>query len=350
MGSTSQVLYVGTEAGLEGGIVARAGVAFDSVRAAGLLGVSRRQRLHNAWDLLRGTVEAVSILRRFKPNVVLATGGYASAPVVVAAWLRRCAVLLYLPDIHPGLAVQALSWLAARVAVSFEESLRYFQRHRAKVMVSGYPVRAALYQMDKQGARERLNLLTGLRTLLVFGGSRGAQSINQAVDRMLERLIESAQVIHITGQADSEHMLRRKQGLPEHLRSLYRPYAYLHEEMLDALHAADLAMARAGAATMGEFAAVGLPSILVPYPHAGRHQEANADFMVNRRAAVKVADAELASDAWIDRVEALLRDPETLQSMSQSALNLAKADAAQVIAAELVKLAGVQNGLEAGGT
>ena len=350
VGSASQVLYVGTEDGLEGGIVTRAGLAFDSVCAAGLLGVSRRQRLHNVLDLLHGTLQAWRILRRFRPNVVLATGGYASAPVAVAAWLQRCAVMLYLPDIQPGLAVGALSWLAARVAVSFDASLSYFRGRRAKVIVSGYPVRAALYRQDKQGARERLGLLAGWKTLLVFGGSRGAQSINQAVDQALDRLLKLAQVIHITGEADLPRMAQRKEGLSRDQRSRYRPYGYLHDEMVDALHAADLAVARAGAATMGEFAAAGLPSILVPYPYAGRHQEANADFMVDRGAAVKVADGELATGAWVDHVEGLLNNEQTLQPMSQSARNLARPDAAQVIAAELVRLAGLQNALEAGGT
>ncbi len=344
------MLYVGSEGGLEGGIVARAGLAFETVCAAGLLGASLSRQWHNVRQLLRGTVQAWRILRRFRPDVVLATGGYASAPVVVAAWLQRRAVMLYLPDIQPGLAVKALSWLAARVAVSFDASLGYFRGRRAKLMVSGYPVRAALHVQDKRGARERLGLAPELKTVLVFGGSRGAQSINQAVDGGLERLLRLAQVIHITGEQDLPRMMQRRDGLPQGQRSHYHPYAYLHDEMVDALRAADLAVARAGAATMGEFAAAGLPSMLVPYPYAGRHQEANADFMVDRGAAVKVDDGELATGAWLDCAEALLNNSGTLLRMAQSARKLARTDAAQVIASELVKLAGLQKALEAGGT
>ena len=332
------VLYVGTVGGLEASIVARAGVAFRAVQAAGLRGLSPWRKLLNGLQLCRGAIQAWRILRVFQPDVVLATGGYASAPVVVAAWLRRCPVLMYLPDILPGLAVRFLSHLASRVAVSFDASLDYFAPGRAGV--TGYPVRSALHAANKEAAKQRLGLASDWKTLLVLGGSRGAHSINLAISEALEELLYVAQVIHIAGEADVAWLRERREELPLESRQRYHPCAYLHEEMVDALQAADLAVARAGAATMGEFAAVGLPSVLVPYPYAGQHQEANADFMVARGAAVKVLDGALAEGALGHIVRNMLADEGTLRSMAENARKLARPDAAWAVAQQLALLSG----------
>jgi len=332
------VLYVGTIGGMEEGIVRRAAIPFEAVHAAGLLGLALIQKLANSLDVARGTIEAARLLRRFHPDVVLATGGYASAPVVVSAWLQGCPVLIYLPDVEPGLAIRWLSVLARRVAVSFVVSEKYFGE--GKVVATGYPVRRALYEVDKAAARQRLGLDAHAMTLLIFGGSRGAHSINAAVRGSVERLLERAQVIHITGQDDLQWLQQRCAELPKPLAARYRLSAYLHEEMLDALGAADLAVARAGAATMGEFAAVGLPSVLVPYPHAGRHQEANADYLVECGAARKLNDSAVAAGALIETVVELLADEETLHRMSDQARKLARPHAARSIALQLAALAG----------
>ena len=332
------VLYVGTVGGLEADIVERAGIRFQAVQAGALRGLSPRRLVASVLALLRGCAQAFGILRAFRPDVVLATGGYASAPAVVAAWLLRCPVLIYLPDILPGLAVKVLSRFARRVAVSFEVSRSHFPA--GKVVVTGYPVRRGLECGDAGAARERLGLAPDENTLLVMGGSRGAHSINEALADSLEVLLKAAQLIHVTGDLDIEWVQRRKRGLPEQVRKRYHPRGYLHEEMLDALQAADLAVARAGAATMGEFAACGLPSVLVPYPHAVNDQEANADFMEQQGAAVKLPDRELAAGGLGELVVELLDNGERRRGMSQAARALARPDAAQAIARQLVELAG----------
>jgi len=332
------VLYVGTVGGIEEEIVRRWTIPFKAIRAAGLRGLSLSQKLSNGFQLLRGTVDAGRILEEFAPHVVLATGGYASAPVVVSAWLRHCPVLIYLPDVVPGLAIRSLSVLARRVAVSFQGSEEYFAS--GKAVATGYPVRAALYRVDKSAAKQRLGLDPELDTLLVFGGSRGAHSINAAVRASLEALLRRAQIVHITGHDDLEWLVERRAQLPQGMAARYLLFDYLHEEMTDALAAADLAVARAGAATMGEFAAAGLPSVLVPYPHAGRHQEANADYMAEHGAARKVTDAALAEGALARTVLALLSDDVALRRMSERARALARPGAARSIALQLAALAG----------
>jgi UDP-N-acetylglucosamine--N-acetylmuramyl-(pentapeptide) pyrophosphoryl-undecaprenol N-acetylglucosamine transferase len=295
--------------------------------------------LVNGVASLKGVAEAYRIMRDFRPDVVLATGGYASVPVVMAAWLRRCPVLVYLPDAQPGLAVRFVSRLARRVAVSFKAAQVYFDP--GKTVVTGYPVRPALFSgpESRSVARQRLGLAAGAKTLLILGGSRGAHSINVAINESLEKLLDLAQIIHVAGEGDSIWLKERRDSLPLELRERYHPYTYLHEEMVPALLAADLAVARAGAATMGEFAAAGLPSILVPYPHAGQHQEANADFLASHGAAQKVLDNSLAAGALVRAVETLLSDEGALRSMSENARALARPDAARAIAQQLASLA-----------
>jgi UDP-N-acetylglucosamine--N-acetylmuramyl-(pentapeptide) pyrophosphoryl-undecaprenol N-acetylglucosamine transferase len=292
----------------------------------------------NGFALLRGCVQAWRIERDFKPDVVLATGGYASVPAVVAAWLRRCPVLVYLPDILPGLAVRFLSRLARRVAVSFDASLAHFTA--GKAVATGYPVRQALYSGSGRSGRKQLGLDPDLGTVLILGGSRGAHSINAAVSEALEGLLEKAQVVHIAGVTDVTWLKERREALPIGLRERYHVYEYLHAQMAGALLAADLAVARAGAATMGEFAAVGLPSVLVPYPYAGHHQEANADFMVSRGAALKMPDSEMGNGALAQVVGELLSDSQRRARMAQNASGLARPDASSAIALELALLAG----------
>jgi UDP-N-acetylglucosamine--N-acetylmuramyl-(pentapeptide) pyrophosphoryl-undecaprenol N-acetylglucosamine transferase len=289
----------------------------------------------NLFKMMAGFAQSLGIVRDFAPDVALVTGGYVCTPVAVAAWLFRVPLLVLLPDLQPGLAIRALSRLATRVSVSFPEVAKCFAK--GKVVVAGYPVRAQFFAADRGGARKAFGLEEGLKTVTVFGGSRGAHSINTALSQCLERLLEVCQVIHICGQLDAERMMERRAQLPERLRSRYRAYPYLHGEMPIALAAADLVVARAGAATLGEFPALGLPSILVPYPYAGQHQEPNADYLVSRGAAVRIADAELG-EKLLPTILGLLGDEEALAGMGARARALARPDAAQRIVEELQRL------------
>lgn len=335
---TSSFLYVGRRGGVEEGIVSREGLPFTAISTGGLRGLAPWTVAGHLFQMMAGFGQSLGIVRDFSPDVVLVTGGYVCVPVAVAAWLRRVPLLVLLPDLQPGLAVRALSRLATRVAVSFPEVAKYFAPN--KVVTAGYPVRAEFFAADKARARKDFGLEEGFRTITVFGGSRGAHSINLALSQCLERLLEVCQVIHICGHLDAEWVMEKGAQLPEQWRNRYRAYSYLHEEMPAALAAADLAVARAGAATLGEFPALGLPSILVPYPYAGQHQELNADYLVSRGAAVKIADAELGEKLLPTTLE-LLADEEALARMSQRARALARPEAAQRIAQELRQIGGL---------
>lgn len=332
---TSNFLYVGSRGGVEEGIASREGLPFTAISTAGLRGLAPWTGARNFFKMMAGLAQSLRIVRDFSPDVVLVTGGYVCAPVAAAAWLFRVPLLVLLPDLEPGLAVRALSRLATRVSVSFPEVTKHFAER--KVVAAGYPVRAEFFAADRVGARKAFGLEEGLHTVTIFGGSRGAHSINLALSQCLERLLEVCQVIHICGQLDAERMMEHRAQLPERLRSRYRVYLYLHDEMPTALAAADLAVARAGAATLGEFPALGLPSILVPYPYAGQHQDLNADYLASRGAAVKIADAELG-EKLLPTILELLDDEETLAEMSAQAQALARPDAARRITEELERL------------
>jgi len=337
-GSTRRedVAWVGGSGGIEERILAREGVAFHSVPVAPLRGVGPRNMVRNVRRIRQGYGQSRELVARFRPDAVLATGGFVSVPLVLAARAGHCPSLVYLPDLRPGLAVRFLSLFAQRVAVSFGSVARYFPRR--KVVVTGYPVRRALQTAEREKARRVLGLTDPDPVVLVLGGSRGAHRINEAVRGALEPLLGLAQVVHVSGQEDFSLLESLGRGLPDELRARYHLFAYLHEEMADALAASDLAVARAGAATLGEFPAVGLPAVLVPYPYAGQHQRVNAHYLADRGAAVIVDDAELGI-RFLTVVRELLSDRRRLCSMSEAARALAVPEAAATIAGELLALA-----------
>lgn len=330
------VAWVGSADSIEERILARQQWTFHPIPVGALRGVNPKAALHNLGRMRKGYRRSRELVAQWRPHAVLATGGYVSVPLVLAARAASCPSLVFLPDMQPGLAVRLLSRFAQRVAVSFESVADRFPRR--KVVVSGYPVRQSLQGIDKKKARDALNLAYRLPTLLVFGGSRGAHSINEAVSGVLEPLLTIAQVVHISGVEDYGALDSLRENLPSNLRSRYHLFSYMYEKMPDALAAATLAVARAGAATLGELPAVGLPAVLVPYPYAGQHQQLNAEYLAGNGAAVIVRDADLGRRVLLVVTE-LLADPERLRSMSASARALAVPEAATTVARELFSLA-----------
>jgi len=329
-------LWVGGEGGIEETLVKRRGIAYQSIPSAGLHGVGLPALPRNIIKLARGVVAARKILHRFKPDVLFFTGGYMAVPMAVAG--RSVPTLLYVPDIEPGMALKSLAGFSDMVAVTIELSQRFFNK---KVIETGYPLRPDLAVWDRATANRHLSVTGNLPVLLVFGGSKGAHSINMAVLNNLNGLLGKFEIIHLSGELDWNVVRHRREQLSMDLASQYHAMPYLHE-MGAALAAADLVVSRAGASTLGEFPLFGLPAVLVPYPHAWRYQKVNADYLTNRGAAVILEDHHL-NDELMSTLTVLIENPNKLQAMRAAMFEMSHPRAAEKIAGLLTELAGVKS-------
>ena len=332
--SVEQVLWVGGD-GMEVDLVEREGIPLATISAAGLHGVGLGALPGNILNLIRGYGQARRVIREFEPDVLMFTGGYIAGPVAAAA--RGIPKLVYVPDIEPGLALKLVGRFATRIALIAEESRKFFS-NPAKLVVTGHPTRAALQAWSPKAARQEFGLLESLPVLLVFGGSKGARSINLAVMEHLKTLLESMQVLHVTGTRDWPVVEEFLNGLSDDLSARYRPVAYIHETMGAAYAAADLILARSGASAVGEFPLFGVPAILVPYPHAWRYQKVNADYLVRHGAAVVLPDDRM-SDDLLSTVTKMMDDAGLREKMGEAMGKLAHPEAAQSIAQHLEALA-----------
>jgi UDP-N-acetylglucosamine--N-acetylmuramyl-(pentapeptide) pyrophosphoryl-undecaprenol N-acetylglucosamine transferase len=185
---------------MELALVKREGVPFAAIQAGALNGVGPRAALRGAWRTLRGTAAALRVIRRFKPGCVLLTGGFVGVPVALASKALRVPSVVYLPDVEPGLALNIMARFATKVATTTEASASFVNAR--KMVVTGYPVREVFASLTRERAREQLGLPADARVVLVFGGSKGARSINRAVLRALPALLQRATVIPVSGSAD----------------------------------------------------------------------------------------------------------------------------------------------------
>jgi UDP-N-acetylglucosamine:LPS N-acetylglucosamine transferase len=285
-------------------------------------------------QLARGYVASRRILNEFHPDVLFFTGGYLAGPMALAG--RAVPTVLYVPDIEPGLALRTLARFADRLCVTSARTQEYLTQ---SVEVTGYPVRADLSLWTRQQGRLALGIEEDLPVLLVAGGSKGARSINQALIAHLPELLEVAQVLHLTGQGESDTVAAATDKLTPMQQRRYRRYAFLHENMGAALAAADLAVMRSGASVLGELPLFGLPAVLVPYPHAWRYQWINARYLAEHNAAVVIEDAALRRELLIT-VQSLLREPAKRAAMHAAMRSLAHPEAADMLAGQLLELGG----------
>jgi UDP-N-acetylglucosamine--N-acetylmuramyl-(pentapeptide) pyrophosphoryl-undecaprenol N-acetylglucosamine transferase len=316
-------------------IVKPTGLRFEAVSAAPLRVSSILAAVRNGVTLLVGTIQAWFVLRRFKPDVVFATGGYASVPVGLAARARRRALVVYLPDVTPGWAVRLLSKVATRIATTAEPSLRLLPTKKARAV--GYPVRGEFWSAKRDDARQRLGLPRDRLVLLVTGASQGARSINRAVWGQLEHLLETCDVVHVTGRSGETEPPEHLEALPAEMRDAYHVFGFL-DDMPGAMAAADLAVMRSGASVLGELPAAGLPAILVPGVYAaGHNQRDNAQALEAEGAAVVLEDHDL--NRLSELVDELLADEPRRGRMTAAMRRLARPSAAKDIARMLEEVA-----------
>jgi UDP-N-acetylglucosamine--N-acetylmuramyl-(pentapeptide) pyrophosphoryl-undecaprenol N-acetylglucosamine transferase len=335
-----KLTFVGSVGGFERPLLDQADLKFDhyaEVYAGPLHGVGVLRASISAAKLIVGTLQALWLVARSRPRALFLTGGWVGLPVALAGWLLRVPSLIYLPDIEPGLAIKALRPFVTRVATTTDASAAYFRP--GHTVATGYPVRQSMLSATRDAGIAHFHLDPAKPTLLVFGGSRGARSINTAVIEIVpELLADGVQVMHLTGTLDWEQIAARRAQLGDGCDD-YRAFPYLHEDMALALACADLVVCRSGASVLGELPLFGLPSVLVPYPHAWRYQKVNADYLVERGAALLLRDEAMPGDL-LPMLRGLFGDPARLAAMRDCAKTLAQPEGAWNVARELLRLAG----------
>ena len=333
-----EVLFVGADRGLEKDLVPKAGYAFRTVHISSFHRSLRpreiRHNLISAGNLLRSPREARRILRDFQPDVVIGTGGYASFPLVKAASQAGIPTAVHESNIVPGLTTEMLEPFADRILVGFEACRQHY-KHPEKVVVTGTPVREDFFTLTKQQAKEQLGADDGRPLIVSFWGSLGASGMNrQLVDFLaLEAAKEPFHHIHAAGAGGREPMAAalRERGvdLADHPALDVREYIY---DMARVLRAADLVLCRAGASTISELTALGVPAVMVPSPYVtNNHQEKNARALEAAGGAVVLPERECSGQALFQAACGILHDGARRAEMERAMASLGIRDAGERI-------------------
>ena len=342
----AEILFVGAQGGMEERLVPREGFELRVIKAQNLRhSMSPKAFVHNAKtvSLMFGALgEAKRILKEFKPDVVVGTGGYACFPAVRAASKMGIPCCIHESNAIPGVTTKLLAKQVDKVLLGFEGSKEFYPNPE-KVVFTGMPVRKAFMLADRNTARAELGL-DGRRVLLSFFGSLGARDMNAKMIRLIKSVKESGeyQIIHVTGKRDFARVTSslREQGIcPDTCENLrLMEYAY---DMPKLMAAADLVVCRAGASTLSEVAVMGKPAILVPSPNVvNDHQEKNARMLAKGGGAVVCTEESLGEDALGGEVTAIFNAPGRLEEMSVKLLENAVFDACDRIYDIVVELAG----------
>lgn len=327
----ADILFCGTARGLESEMVPRAGFKFQEIRARGLPGKPGLEMIKAIREIMAGRKQCLKLLRSFKPDAVIGTGGYVCSPLISAAAHLKVPALLHEQNAYPGRSNRVMAGRCQSICVSFPGTERFF-RTSAPVVLTGNPVREIFFQLSRKQARQELGIDEDQKLVLIMGGSLGAARLNSAVLGLAEndvwtsftnlngnvRLILAAGKQHFAAVSEAAEQA----GLVCDVRE------YLFDAHLW-MAAADLVIARAGAMTCSELTALGRASVLIPYPYAaGDHQTFNASVLVEAGAAIMQRD-ELCSSAWLSEILVeMLSDPSKLTLMGEAAGRLARPQAA----------------------
>lgn len=347
----ADILYLGSDDGLETQLVPSAGFRLATIKAGKLQRFMSVKTLKGIARVPIGITQAVGIVREFRPAVAFTSGGYVAVPAGLAAKLNGVPLLLHQQDVPPNLSNKLIAPYAACISVAFAASQHYFSAE--KTLLLGNPIRQEILdvrQVPVDEVKRRLGFVPELPLLLVTGGSSGARHLNQVVARSLPELLKRCQVLQISGQklyAETQTLAESTlAGQEEQLKQRYRLVPYMSDEMPLALRATDLVICRAGAATLSELAVLEKPSLLVPLPPGIgiSPQAVNAETFGRAGAAVVVRNDDLQPASLLEHVEQLVGSPERLQAMATALKAFAKPTATQDIVETVVKMAsGVVN-------
>ena len=338
--TTKNIYYIGNPNNLEYGIVKKARFKFLPIKVSGM-----PRKI--GWDFIKWGIElelanwrALYYLWRFKPDAILGTGGYVSAPALMASNLTKTPYMIHDCDAQPGMVSKFVAPMAKKVSLAFEDSASYI--HSNNISINGNPIREQFKTLTKEQARQNMNL-ENKTTITIMGGSQGAKSIDEATIQCLKQIFEKydVQVIFQTGAKHYENTIKALEEVYpkfEHNKNLViKPY---FDDMVTALKATDIAISRAGSLSLSEICACGIAPILIPYPYAAAdHQRKNAKSLLNKDACLYLEDKETTGETLLEKLDELLSNPEKLATIQANTRALAKLDATQTIVEQLKKVA-----------
>ncbi|MEE1352004.1 MAG: undecaprenyldiphospho-muramoylpentapeptide beta-N-acetylglucosaminyltransferase [Clostridia bacterium] len=326
-----EALFIGTQRGLEHKLVPKAGY---NIKYIDIAGFNRKNLLKNVSvmkKLIKARKDCRRIIREFKPDCVVCTGGYVSGPVIMAAAKEGIPSLIHEQNVYPGLTVKGSEKYVKYLAVSFDETVK-LMKEKDKCVVTGNPIRTEIINANKESAREKLGINKPF--VLAFGGSLGAQRINDTVVSIIPKLKDNGgiKLLFGTGERNYENVKNAAyaNGLTDEDKDIeIIPYI---DNMAEVMAAADIVIARSGAITVSELAAMGKPSILIPSPNVVRnHQEQNAREFEKAGAAAVITEDELTSERLYNEIIRMLGDDNCLKNMSNNLKAIAKTDALEKI-------------------
>ena len=331
--------FVGSVGGMEAKLVPRQVVdTYQAVYAGPVHSVGLVRTITSLLKIAVGTVQALALVLRLRPQVMFMTGGFATLPVAAACWLLRIPIIIFLPDIEPALTIKVISRLARLVLTATVDSVGYFPKAMT-VREIGYPLRAELMKATREAGIAHFKLDPARKTMFITGGSRGSRNINEAVGEIVPDLIADGwQLIHVSGELDAPQVKDRRDLLTEEQKAHYQVYSYLHDDMGLAEAAAELVVSRAGASILGEYPFFGLPSILIPLSFAWRYQRTNAEWLASRGAAIRIDDDKVNAEL-LPAIRKLASDAAALAEMRKQAAALARPEAADLIAMAVLSMA-----------
>jgi UDP-N-acetylglucosamine--N-acetylmuramyl-(pentapeptide) pyrophosphoryl-undecaprenol N-acetylglucosamine transferase len=321
-----EFLYIGTEKGLESKLVPRENIPFKSIHITGFKRKLSFENVKTVLRFLKGVRDSKKMLKEFNPDVVIGTGGYVCGPVVYAAAKMGIPTIVHEQNSVPGLTNKFLSRYVDKVAICFEEARQFFPEQ--KVELTGNPRASEVLGQDGIKGRLSAGLKLKVPTVLIFGGSRGARPINEAVVKSLTELSSKPyQVLYVTGDVHFEEVQKEVElvGNPENV--IIKPFIH---NMPEVLAGVDLTVARAGATTLAELTSLGIPSILIPSPYVtDNHQEKNARALSENGAARLLLEKDLTGPKLVESIDQILGHEQKLADMKKAAKKLGIPDAAQ---------------------
>src|SRR3954447_6402653 len=308
----AEFLYIGITNGLESKLVPRENIVFKSIHITGFKRKLSFENVKTIIRFLKGVQDSKRILKEFKPDIVIGTGGYVCGPVVYAAKSLRIPTIIHEQNSVPGLTNKFLSRYVNKIAICFEEAKDYFPE--TKTVFTGNPRASEVIGKDGIKGRLAAGLSTTMPAVLVFGGSRGARPINEAVVKAFAELAEKPyQVLYITGDVHFEDVKKEVELIGNPKNVVIKPFIHNMPEVLAGI---DLVVSRAGATTLAEITSLGIPSILVPSPYVtNNHQEKNARSLSDHGAAELLLEKDLNSKSLVKHIDMILLDKDKLAGM-----------------------------------